>query len=81
MADASKLKPGLVVASHGRHVWVETPDGQRLICHPRGKKSQTVVGDHVQLGSAELSVRAMEGARVLIVGLRLPARVDADDGA
>ncbi len=47
MADASKLKPGLVVASHGRHVWVETPDGQRLICHPRGKKSQTVVGDHV----------------------------------
>ena len=40
-----------------------------------------VVGDHVQLGSAELSVRAMEGARVLIVGLRLPARVDADDGA
>ena len=47
MADVSKLKPGLVVASHGRHVWVETPDGQRLICHPRGKKSQTVVGDHV----------------------------------
>lgn len=40
-----------------------------------------VVGDHVQLGCAELSVRAMEGARVLIVGLRLPARVDADDGA
>ncbi len=47
MANVSKLKPGLVVASHGRHVWVETPDGQRLICHPRGKKSQTVVGDHV----------------------------------
>ena len=40
-----------------------------------------VVGDHVQLGAAELSVRAMEGARVLIVGLRLPARDDADDGA
>ena len=40
-----------------------------------------VVGDHVQLGATELSVRAMEGARVLIVGLRLPARVDADDGA
>jgi len=28
-------------------VLVETPDGRRLICHPRGKKSQTVVGDHV----------------------------------
>ena len=40
-----------------------------------------VVGDHVQLGSAQLSVRAMDGAQVLIVGLRLPARVDADDGA
>ena len=41
------LEPGLVIAGHGRHVWVETPDGRRLICHPRGKKSQTVVGDHV----------------------------------
>ena len=39
---------GLVVASHGRHCVVETPDGERRICHPRGKKSQVVVGDHVQ---------------------------------
>jgi ribosome biogenesis GTPase len=38
---------GLVVASYGRHCLVETPDGQRLICHPRGKKSQAVVGDRV----------------------------------
>lgn len=44
---AIRLEPGLVIASHGRHVWVETPDGRRLICHPRGKKSQTVVGDRV----------------------------------
>ena len=35
------------MAGHGRHVLVETPDGRRLICHPRGKKSQTVVGDRV----------------------------------
>ena len=41
------LEPGLVVAGHGRHALVETPDGRRLICHPRGKKSQTVVGDRV----------------------------------
>ncbi len=41
------LEPGLIVAGHGRHVLVETPDGRRLICHPRGKKSQTVVGDRV----------------------------------
>ncbi len=39
---------GLVVASHGRHCVVETPDGVRRICHPRGKKSQVVVGDRVQ---------------------------------
>ena len=47
MVTQSLLNPGLVVAGHGRHVWVETPDGRRLICHPRGKKSQTVVGDRV----------------------------------
>ena len=38
---------GLVVASHGRHCVVETSDGARRICHPRGKKSQAVVGDRV----------------------------------
>ncbi|MFT3719933.1 ribosome small subunit-dependent GTPase A [Pseudorhodoferax sp.] len=40
--------PGLVVAAHGRHCLVESPDGARRICHPRGKKSQAVVGDRVQ---------------------------------
>ena len=39
---------GLVVASFGRHVLVETPSGQRVICHPRGKKNQAVVGDQVR---------------------------------
>ncbi|MDA8444003.1 ribosome small subunit-dependent GTPase A [Paracidovorax valerianellae] len=47
MAERSALFDGLVVASHGRHCLVESPDGQRRICHPRGKKSQAVVGDHV----------------------------------
>ena len=37
-----------MVASHGRHCVVETPDGERRICHPRGKKNQVVVGDQVQ---------------------------------
>jgi ribosome biogenesis GTPase len=37
-----------VVASHGRHCLVETPAGKRVICHPRGKKNQAVVGDRVQ---------------------------------
>lgn len=39
---------GLVVAGHGRHYLVETPDGTRLTCHPRGKKSACVVGDRVR---------------------------------
>jgi ribosome biogenesis GTPase len=43
-----KLLPGLVVAGFGRHVLVETPAGERLICHPRGKKSAAVVGDRIQ---------------------------------
>ena len=47
MAERAALDPGLVVASHGRHFLVETPEGQRLICHPRGKKSNAVVGDRV----------------------------------
>ena len=41
------LQTGLVIAGHGRHVWVETANGERIICHPRGKKSQTVVGDRI----------------------------------
>ena len=47
MAERSTLHEGLIVASHGRHCMVESPDGERRICHPRGKKSQAVVGDRV----------------------------------
>jgi ribosome biogenesis GTPase len=47
LSEKALLEPGLVVASHGRHFLVETPAGQRLICHPRGKKSAAVVGDRV----------------------------------
>ena len=48
MTQAVVLDVGLVVAAHGRHVVVETPEGQRVHCHPRGKKSELVVGDHVR---------------------------------
>jgi ribosome biogenesis GTPase len=41
------LIEGLVVAGYGRHYSVETDDGERLTCHPRGKKSDCVVGDRV----------------------------------
>ena len=47
VASAEASTQGLVVGSHGRHCIVETPDGERRICHPRGKKSQAVVGDRV----------------------------------
>lgn len=47
-APVSGTQPGLVVAGFGRHVLVETESGQRLICHPRGKKSQVVVGDRIR---------------------------------
>jgi len=61
------LEPGLVIAGHGRHVWVETPDGRRLICHPRGKKSQTVVGDRVlwQASEDEGTIEKVEPRRNL----------------
>jgi len=42
------LDLGLVVAAHGRHVVVETPERRRVLCHPRGKKSELVVGDRVR---------------------------------
>lgn len=38
---------GRVVASYGRHLLVETDDGRRVRCHPRGKRTDAVVGDMV----------------------------------
>ena len=48
MTATVELDTGLVVAAHGRHVVVETPEGRRVLCHPRGKKSDLVVGDRVR---------------------------------
>jgi ribosome biogenesis GTPase len=42
------LDLGLVVAGHGRHYVVETPEGERIHAHPRGKRSDCVVGDRVR---------------------------------
>ncbi|KKW67012.1 GTPase RsgA [Lampropedia cohaerens] len=47
------LETGLVVTGHGRHYVVESADGTRRICHPRGKKSQAVVGDRLQWRRAQ----------------------------
>ncbi len=48
MSHAVELDVGLVVAGYGRHYVVETPEGTRITCHPRGKKSDCVVGDRVR---------------------------------
>jgi ribosome biogenesis GTPase len=48
LSSFAALDTGLVVAAHGRHVVVETPEGERVLCHPRGKKSDLVVGDRVR---------------------------------
>lgn len=48
MSGPQRLLRGLIVENHGRHFWVETDEGQRVLCHSRGKKSQGVVGDRVQ---------------------------------
>lgn len=62
------LQAGRVVATHGRHCMVETPDGARVRCHPRGKKLQAVVGDRVQWQAAgdEGTIEAIEPRRNLL---------------
>jgi ribosome biogenesis GTPase len=61
------LKSGRVVAAHGRHCLVESPDGERRICHPRGKKNPVVVGDQVlwQITGDEGSIEQVEPRRNL----------------
>jgi ribosome biogenesis GTPase / thiamine phosphate phosphatase len=48
LSKFAALDLGRVVTAHGRHFIVETPEGRRLTCHPRGKKSDCVVGDLVR---------------------------------
>jgi ribosome biogenesis GTPase len=64
---STDLQAGRVVAAHGRHCLVETPDGERRICHPRGKKNPVVVGDAVlwQTTGDEGSIERVEPRRNL----------------
>lgn len=48
MSKFAALDLGRVVGAHGRRCLVETPEGRRLLCHTRGKKSECVVGDMVR---------------------------------
>lgn len=58
---------GRVVAAHGRHAMVETPEGEHVRCHSRGKKSEVVVGDVVRwrISGDEGVVEAVEPRRNL----------------
>jgi ribosome biogenesis GTPase len=62
------MNAGLVVGAHGRHLVVLAPDGQRVLCHLRGKKSEAVVGDHVgwQTSGDEGVVERVEPRRNLL---------------
>jgi ribosome biogenesis GTPase len=68
LSKFAALDLGRVVAAHGRHFIVETPDGERLTCHPRGKKSDCVVGDLVrwQASGDEGVIEHIEARRNLL---------------
>jgi len=50
----------LVVAAHGRQYRVELPNGERLLCNPRGKKSEAVCGDQVRIQRATVGQGVIE---------------------
>jgi len=62
------LDLGLVVRGHGRHYIVEDSEGRRHVCHPRGKKSDCVVGDQVRWAPTgdEGVIEAVEPRRNLL---------------
>lgn len=48
MSRHQDLPIARVVAAHGRHAFIETGAGQRVLCHLRGRRADLVVGDHVR---------------------------------
>ena len=64
----SPLRSGLVVSTHGRHCMVEDAQGQRVRCHPRGKRNEAVVGDRVQWlpSTDEGTIEAIDARRNLL---------------
>lgn len=67
--DHGALDTGLVVRGHGRHYLVQTDEGGRIQCVPRGKKSEAVVGDRVRwapTSAGEGVIEAIEPRRNLL---------------
>lgn len=59
----------IVVAGHGRHYLIEDAEGTRHLGHPRGKKSEAVVGDRVRFqvtGEGSAVIDAIEARRNLL---------------
>ena len=52
MSRHQDLPIARVVAAHGRHAFIETGAGQRVLCHLRGRRADLVVGDLVRWQSA-----------------------------
>lgn len=46
------MHAGTIAAAHGRQYLVETDDGGRLLCFPRGKRSEMACGDRVRVEPA-----------------------------
>ena len=67
MNEYATQQSGLIVANYGRHFLVESPSGERRICHSRGKKSEGVVGDRVlwQASRDEGTIEKIEPRRNL----------------
>ncbi|PZP36671.1 MAG: ribosome small subunit-dependent GTPase A [Roseateles depolymerans] len=61
MSRHQQLDRGLVVRGHGRHYIVEDAEGRRFVCHPRGKKSDAVVGDQVRFAETSRNGDEVEG--------------------
>ena len=60
---------GTIVAAHGRQYQVELSDGERLLCFPRGKKSELACGDHVSVqrsGDGQGVIAAVEERHTLL---------------
>jgi ribosome biogenesis GTPase / thiamine phosphate phosphatase len=71
LAPGRDLRSGLIVAGHGRHYLVEDDAGVRRIVHPRGKRSDCVVGDRVRWAptadeAGEGVIEALEPRRNLL---------------
>jgi ribosome biogenesis GTPase len=48
MPSSPSSAEGRVVSGHGRRLVVEGDNGERVLCHTRGKRSDAVVGDRVR---------------------------------